>query len=53
MNYKKVLQNVEHVVLVALISGLGAFYAGNQYGQSHVDLKSLKTAVNASQVTSK
>lgn len=48
MNYKKLLTNVEHVVLVALISGLGAFYAGNQYGQSHVDLDSLKTTVKAS-----
>lgn len=48
MQYKKILQTLEHVVLIAVLAGTVGFYIGNRYGTSHVSLDAVKTTVTAS-----
>jgi hypothetical protein len=51
MNYKRIAQIIEHIVLVSLIAGSLGFYLGNQYGKTQVDVNALKTAPAAPTVS--
>jgi hypothetical protein len=48
INVKLALRTLEHIVLIALVAGAAGFYFGNQYGNSHIDLASVKQAQNTS-----
>lgn len=44
MDYKKILQTLEHITLIVIIAASIGFYFGNHYGASHVSLAAAKAA---------
>jgi hypothetical protein len=41
---KPILTVIEHVVLIAILSGAVGFYLGNSYGTTHQPVKTVPTA---------